>query len=288
MPEILKTATRFLAFDTSTDRLSIAVTDGVRVWQHSGVGGAQASSTLIPAILALLAEAGLQLGELDAIAFGRGPGSFTGLRTACAVAQGLAFGARHGAGMPVLPIDTLMAVAEEARLQRQRSPQPPSTSSGQAKLLPEVEGEREESAEGINTLRLTALLDARMDEMYLQSYEFNSGLWIKTGSCELIRPENLADYLLRVPGPQRLAGNVFEVYAQRLPAAPAGIPYIYALPTATALLRLAPGLAAAGQCVDASLALPLYVRDKVAFTTNERAASKALAAQQLVPTHPGT
>ncbi len=288
MPEILKTATRFLAFDTSTDRLSIAVTDGVRVWQHSGVGGAQASSTLIPAILALLAEAGLQLGELDAIAFGRGPGSFTGLRTACAVAQGLAFGARRGAGMPVLPIDTLMAVAEEARLQRQRSPQPPSTSSGQAKLLPEVEGEREESAEGINTLRLTALLDARMDEMYLQSYEFNSGLWIKTGSCELIRPENLADYLLRVPGPQRLAGNVFEVYAQRLPAAPAGIPYIYALPTATALLRLAPGLAAAGQCVDASLALPLYVRDKVAFTTNERAASKALAAQQLVPTHPGT
>ena len=112
MPENLKTATKFLAFDTSTDRLSIAVTDGARVWQHSGAGGAQASSTLIPAILALLAEAGLQLGELDAIAFGRGPGSFTGLRTACAVAQGLAFGARQGAGMPVLPIDTLMAVAE--------------------------------------------------------------------------------------------------------------------------------------------------------------------------------
>jgi tRNA threonylcarbamoyladenosine biosynthesis protein TsaB len=215
------------------------------------VGGAQASSTLIPAVLGLLAEAGLQLGELDAIAFGRGPGSFTGLRTACAVAQGLAFGARHGAGLPVLPIDTLMAVAEEARFHR----------------APEA---------GTSPLRITALLDARMDEMYLQSYEFNSGMWTQTVGCELIRPENLADYLLRVPGTQLLAGNVFEVYAQRLPAALAGIPHTHALPTAAALLRLAPALAAAGQCVDASLALPLYVRDKVAFTTAERAASKSL------------
>ena len=276
MPETLKPATRFLAFDTSTDRLSIALTDGARVWQHSGAGGAQASSTLIPAILGLLAEAGLQLGELDAIAFGRGPGSFTGLRTACAVAQGLAFGARNGAGMPVLPIDTLMAVAEEARFQMRGGPLP---------LPLPLAGEGE--GEGTNTLRVTALLDARMDEMYVQSYEFNSGLWTQTLGCELIRPENLANYRLRVPGPQLLAGNVFEVYAQRLAAALVGIPHMHALPTATALLRLAPALAAAGQCVDASLALPLYVRDKVAFTTDERAASKALAAQNLTTTHPG-
>lgn len=286
MPEILKPAKKFLAFDTSTDRLSIAVTDGARVWQHSGAGGAQASSTLIPAILALLAEAGLQLGELDAIAFGRGPGSFTGLRTACAVAQGLAFGARNGVGMPVLPIDTLMAVAEEARFQRQRHSHAPSTNSAQAGPFPGGKGTGE--VKGANTLRVTALLDARMDEMYVQSYEFNSNLLMRNGGCELIRPENLADYLLRVPGTQMLVGNVFEVYAQRLPAALVGVPQIHALPTATALLRLAPGLAASGQCVDASLALPLYVRDKVAFTTDERAASKALAAQNLVATHPGT
>jgi tRNA threonylcarbamoyladenosine biosynthesis protein TsaB len=273
MPETLKSATKFLAFDTSTDRLSIAVTDGARVWQHSGPGGAQASSTLIPAILALLAEAGVQLGELDAIAFGRGPGSFTGLRTACAVAQGLAFGARGGAGMPVLPVDTLMAVAEEARFQMRGGPHPST--------LPRTE-EGEGEGEGKKPLRVTALLDARMDEMYVQSYEFNSGLWTQTVGCELIRPENLADYLLRVPGTQLLAGNVFEVYAQRLPAALAGMARLPALPTATALLRLAPALAAAGQCVDASLALPLYVRDKVAFTTDERAASKALAAQALL------
>ena len=246
MPKPLK----FLAFDTSTDRMSVAVTDGARVWQHDGPGGAQASTTLIPAILALLAESGLALGEMDAIAFGRGPGSFTGLRTACAVAQGLAFGANHGAGIAVLPIDTLMAVAEEARFQ-------------QAGAMAATNA----------PLTIMALLDARMDEMYVQSYEFNSGSCAPILHCELIRPENL------VPGPsaQLLAGNVFGVYAGRLPAGLAALPCVHALPTATALLRLAPALAAAGQCVDAGQALPLYVRDKVAQTTEERAQIKALA-----------
>ena len=230
--------------------MSVAVTDGLRVWQHNGPGGAQASTTLIPAILALLAESGLILGALDAIAFGRGPGSFTGLRTACAVAQGLAFGANQGAGIPVLPIDTLMAVAEEARFQ-------------QGGALP-VDGA---------PLTITALLDARMDEMYVQSYEFKSGLCTSIKSCELIRPENLVPE----PGAQLLAGNAFEVYAARLPASVAALKCVDAFPTATALLRLAPALAAAGQCVDAALALPLYVRDKVAQTTEERAQVKALA-----------
>ena len=244
MPKPLK----LLAFDTSTDRLSIAVTDGARVWQQSGPGGAQASATLIPAILALLAESGLALGELDAIAFGRGPGSFTGLRTACAVAQGLAFGANHGAGIPVLPIDTLMAVAEEARFQ-------------QAGAM----------ADADEPLHITALLDARMDEMYVQSYQFKSGLYTSTRACELIRPENLA------PSAQvaLLAGNVFGVYAGRLPASLAALRCTASYPTATALLRLAPALAAAGQCIEAGLALPLYVRDKVAQTTDERARTKA-------------
>ena len=249
MPKLLK----FLAFDTSTDQLSIALTDGARVWQHSGPGGAQASITLIPAILALLVESGLGLGELDAIAFGRGPGSFTGLRTACAVAQGLAFGANEGAGIPVLPIDTLMAVAEEARFQW-------------------AGGMGQSAADSPFTV--TALLDARMHEMYLQSYEFNSGLWISTKDCELIRPEDLAPQ----PGTCLLAGNVFDVYAERLPAGLAQFARRQALPTAGALLRLAPALAAAGKCVDAALALPLYVRDKVALTTDERAQVKAQAA----------
>jgi tRNA threonylcarbamoyladenosine biosynthesis protein TsaB len=241
---------KFLAFDTSTDRLSIALTDGARLWQHSGPGGAQASSTLIPAILALLDEAGLTLDGLDAIVFGRGPGSFTGLRTACAVAQGLAFGARQGAGLLVLPVDTLMALAEEARFQ-------------QAALAPDTTGNE--------PVTITALLDARMDEMYVQSYEFNSGLCTSVKGCELIRPENLVPE----PATSLFAGNVFGVYAGRLPAALSARPCVDAWPSASALLRLAPALAATGHCVAAELALPLYVRDKVAFTTEERAQTKA-------------
>ncbi|MDB5886892.1 MAG: peptidase glycoprotease [Polaromonas sp.] len=252
MPKPLK----FLAFDTSTDRLSVAVTNGARVWQHGGPGGAQASTTLIPAILGLLAEAGMALGELDAIAFGRGPGSFTGLRTACAVAQGLAFGANQGAGIAVLPIDTLMAVAEEARFQL----------AGADQGAP---------------LGVTALLDARMDEMYVQRYQFQGGVCRPVNGCELIRPENL------VPGDaaQLLAGNVFGVYAGRLPGSLAGLRCVEAFPTATAMLRLAPALAAAGLCIDAARALPLYVRDKVAQTTDERARTKAdaLAAAGTAP-----
>jgi tRNA threonylcarbamoyladenosine biosynthesis protein TsaB len=251
---------KFLAFDTSTDVMSIAVTDGARVWEHTGPGGAKSSATLIPSILALLGEAQLALGALDAIVFGRGPGSFTGLRTACSVAQGLAL----GAGVKVLPIDTLMALAEEARFDH-------------AGL----------SLAGEN-LRVTAMLDARMDEMYVQGYEFSHGSCIKINDCRLIRPENLLDHLLdslMVDAPSDaingtlLAGNVFGVYADRLPSDMARFTYIEALPTATALLRLAPALAAAGQCVDAALALPLYVRDKVALTTEERDQVKQAKAQ---------
>ena len=256
---------KFLAFDTSTDVMSIAVTGGAaggaeggRVWQHTGPGGAKSSATLIPAILALLAQAGMALGELDAIVFGRGPGSFTGLRTACAVAQGLALGARHGAGVPVLPVDTLMAVAEEARFQR-----------AQERAHERADGPAKAAAPAV--LHVTALLDARMDEMYVQQLAFADGVWQARGDCTPVRPEQFVPE----PATDWLAGNVFGVYADRLPARLAGLPCVTALPTATALLRLAPALAAAGHCVEAARALPLYVRDKVALTTEERDQLKA-------------
>jgi tRNA threonylcarbamoyladenosine biosynthesis protein TsaB len=224
-----------LAFDTSTDTLSIAVGDGAQVWLHSGAGGAQASTTLIPAILALLAQAGLRLDQLDAIAFGSGPGSFTGLRTACSVAQGLAF----GAGKPVLPIDTLMAVAEEARMQH-----------------------------GVQQVQ--ALLDARMDEIYTGFYAYAQGRWQQRADFQLLRPEAV----LQEEG-WALAGNALAVYADRIP--PFSGPRYAVLPTAAAMLRLAPALLAAGQAVPADQALPRYIRDKVAQTTDERMAAKAAA-----------
>ena len=243
-----------LALDTSTDTMSIAVSRGVgasaQVWQHTGAGGAQASSTLIPAIRQLMQQAGLEFDQLDAIAFGRGPGSFTGLRTACSVAQGLAF----GAGVPVLPVDTLLAVAEEAR---------------------------HHSANASVHYRVLALLDARMDEVYAANYEFNSGLWLQYEGYSLIRPENIG---IGLPEDSQglvagdgwvMAGNAFAVYADRLPTS--SVPRIHALPTATAMLRLAPALLASGQAVSAEQALPTYIRDKVAKTTQERMVEKAAA-----------
>jgi tRNA threonylcarbamoyladenosine biosynthesis protein TsaB len=99
-----------LALDSSTDALALALHTAQGRWHLNEAGGAAASARIVPAAQALLAQAGIGFAALDAIAFGAGPGAFTGLRTACAVAQGLAF----GAGKPVLALDSLMIVAEDA------------------------------------------------------------------------------------------------------------------------------------------------------------------------------
>jgi tRNA threonylcarbamoyladenosine biosynthesis protein TsaB len=246
---------RWLAFDTSTDVLSLAVARGEQVWGQTLPGGAQASSGLIPAVLALLAEADMPLASLDAIVFGRGPGSFTGLRTACAVAQGLAF----GANVPVLPIDTLLAVAEEARWAQVQA----------GAIAPDT------------ALTVLALLDARMDEVYSAAYRWepvpgaSHGRWQEAAPLQVGAPEKLY-----MPDDRVVlqAGNAFAAYGDRLPqVAPGGL-RCEALPTAAALLRLAPALWAQGLAVPAEQAMPLYIRDKVANTTAEREAMKAQTA----------
>jgi tRNA threonylcarbamoyladenosine biosynthesis protein TsaB len=242
---------RWLAFDTSTDVLSLAVARGDRVWIQTLPGGAQSSSGLIPAVLTMLAEADMPLASVTAIVFGRGPGSFTGLRTACAVAQGLAF----GADVPVLPVDTLLAVAEEARWQR-------------------VQGGAADA-----DLSVLAMLDARMDEVYSAAYQWSAAgqSWQGVSALQVSAPENVQS------SASVLAGNVFEAYGPRL-----NMPgeRCVALPTAEALLRLAPALWAQGLAVPAEQAMPLYIRDKVANTTAEREAMKAQAAAVKAASNP--
>ena len=240
----------FLALDTSTDVLSIALGPAPDdactqppTWQYTGAGASKSSATLIPEAMRLLSQAGLRLQDLAALVVGSGPGSFTGLRTACSVAQGLAL----GAGLPVLPVGTLLAVAEDWR---------------------------HNHAAHVRQGRVWALLDARMDEIYAEHWQWHttgSGTatrtqWHCASPACLIKPEQL----LQLPGitpTATCAGNVQAAYSARLPLCVQP-----AMPTAQAMLQLAPALLAQNAACDPALALPRYVRDKVAQTTAERAA----------------
>lgn len=228
-----------LAFDTATERMSIALlARGGALHVHEADGGAQASSALIPAALALLAQAGLTLRDLDAVAFGRGPGAFTGLRTACSVAQGFGL----GAGKPVLAIDSLLVVAEDAR-------------------------------DGDAPQRLWVATDARMDEVYAAQYAFDAAGWTTLDAPMLTSPELLAERWAGDP-PQAVAGSALAAFGDRLPTGGARrVPD--AAPRARALMALAQAAWRRGDGVDAALALPLYVRDKVAQTMAEREAARA-------------
>ena len=237
---------KLLALDTSTEQLSIAVQHGDRVWCHQAAGGAQASSRLIPDILALLAQADLTLSALDALVVGRGPGSFTGLRTSCAVAQGLAFGTR----LPVLGLDTLQALAPPVR------------------------------AHDASATRVLALLDARMHQVYAAAYEWREDDWHTITAPGLYDPADLSlPASWRDDLPVWLAGNAPDalIDAPGLLRGPDGLarPRLVNLPEAQALLQLAPKALARGEAVTAAELQPLYLRDKVAQTTAEREAIKA-------------
>lgn len=233
---------KFLAFDTSTEMLHLGACDGPRLIAHARPGAAQASAQIVPLALETLSGLGLTLGQLDAVVMGRGPGSFTGLRTACAVAQGLAF----GADKPVLPVDTLLAVAEDARGDLAR-------------------------------VRVLTVLDARMGQFYVAAWEHDHGQWTGVQEPALLSPHEVrwpTAWSDQPPAPTRVAGIGLEALSAAAPLAwPPGIEVVAAAPTAEALLRLAPAAWQKGLAVSAEQAMPLYLRDKVAQTTAERMAA---------------
>lgn len=238
---------KWLAIETSTDILSLALAsskDGAsEVWAHTAKGGAQSSQLVLPEIVGLMDQAQLLFTDLTAVVFGKGPGSFTGLRTACSVAQGLAF----GAGVSVLPIDTLLAVAEDARFQNE--------------ILLQTEPKQEMQ-------RYFVAMDARMDQVYTAAYEWQEG-WRCVQMPSVNSPQDIC-----VPNEWKdraftTVGNAWEAFATRWPTALSDKP-MRAMPTAQALLRLAPVALEQGLAVPPEDALPLYIRDKVAQTTQER------------------
>ena len=248
-----------LALDTSTDLLTAALlapSAGVRAaGRQDGVqsglacvqetGGAQASTRLIPVLMGLLAEAGLALADVQAIGFGQGPGAFTGLRTACAVAQGLALAHET----PLLAIDSLLIVAEDARAQAGSSAPGPDW---------------------------WVAMDARMDEVYAAAYRHDAGGWQVVVAPQLWTLDALAAAWGLNP-PQQVAGSALTAFADRLPWGTAlQVPHCRDRAAALARLTLAAWQTGGGIAPD--LALPLYLRDKVALTTQERLLRKAAAA----------
>ena len=233
------TSATLLSFDTSTDLLSLALQAGGQVRVVEGEGGALASARLVPEAMALLAAAGLRVQDVDAIAFGAGPGAFTGLRTACSVAQGLAL----GAGKPVVPVDSLMLVADDAR----------------AQLGPDV-------------VTVHVAMDARMDQAYAATYTWADGRWAVRAAPALLDPADLVARWHDDP-PSVVAGSALAAFGDRLPLPPGCRAVPVARSRAEALGRVAAQRWADGAAVDAALALPVYVRDKVALTTAEREAA---------------
>jgi tRNA threonylcarbamoyladenosine biosynthesis protein TsaB len=236
-----------LAFDTSGASLSVALVHrGVPVAERDEPGGARASARLIPAALELLSAAGLQPREVDAFAFGRGPGAFTGLRTACSVAQGLAF----GAGRPVLAIDSLQIVAEMAR------------AAGDVDV----------------SNPLWVAVDARMDEIYAASYLRGAAGWQALEAPALYTLPALNERL-RSEAPQQAVGNALAAFGERL-WLDASARHEPSGSRAAALGRLALEAWCRGETLPPEQALPLYLRDKVALTTAEREARRTEATER--------
>lgn len=222
---------RLLALDTSTEYLSLALyLDGEIICRESHAG-IRHSELILPMLEVLLVEAGVSLQSLDGIAFGQGPGTFTGIRIGCGVAQGLAF----GADLPVVGISTLLALAES-----------------------------------VEQDCVIACLDARMGEVYHAAYRREAGDWCEIHAPGLYAPREVlavegfdwvgvgngfrvGEGVLR----QHFAGQLSRVYDDRFPHA-------------REIARLGSRQLSLGRGAPAWEAAPLYIRDKVALKMSER------------------
>ncbi len=242
-----------LALDTATESIALGLHTAGHVYTRNAAGGAAASAQLIPLIQGLLAEAGLVLADLNRVAFGQGPGAFTGLRTACAVAQGLGF----GLGRPLLPLCSLLVVAEDAR----------------AQLLDA--NRMDADSLGVNGLDVAVLMDARMDEVYAARFSwYRASGWHVQQAPALLALSALA----ACADAAVVAGSALSAFGARLPLSGTAQQVPQEQDRAAALLRLAVQAAQTQPGINPALALPLYLRDKVALTSAERAAVKARTA----------
>lgn len=235
-------AGRILALDTASGQCSVALLVGGQLVTRAVTTARDHARLLLPMIDEVLAEAGLTLQRLDGIAFGRGPGSFTGVRIAAAVTQGLA----AGAALPVLPVSDLRALAEAARVGSERAGRGPANGW------------------------LLACMDARMGELYWGLYPDSAEpVASAPGGERLSAPARLREDLRELPGRDRIVGAAgmglavctelaveFDLHGTHA--------WPEAEPHAREIARLAAhDLACGARWLDPEAAQPVYLRDKV-------------------------
>jgi tRNA threonylcarbamoyladenosine biosynthesis protein TsaB len=222
-----------LALDTSTEACSCALQLGKEIVEDHAVVPRQHARLILPMVKGLLQAHNLRPADLDAWSFGRGPGSFTGLRIAAGVVQGLAF----ATGLPVIPVSTLASLALQSE-----------------SLIPQS--------------LVLACIDARIDEMYWGWFDIQSGMPVLIGEERLGRPELLEvppGYSFRAEAGFKVIGNGL-VYRERMPLQLVDCfkdeePDI--LPRASAMVRLASASFARGELLQPEQVMPVYLRDKV-------------------------
>lgn len=224
---------KILAIDTSCEHASLALLVDDAIIERTLEGHSNHSERLLPTLTALLAEAQIPLTALDALAFGTGPGAFTGLRLACGVAQGLAM----GAGLGVVPVCSLAALSRQG------------------------EGER-----------VFVATDARMGEIYCAAYHCRDGAPVEVQEPVCVPPHEVAlpydDRWYLIGSALRAHPDIVE----RLCGERCSGWNATAVPRARDIATLAMAPLREGRAVAPELAAPLYVRDKVALTTAERLA----------------
>lgn len=222
---------KILAIDTSTEACSAAILNNSETIERYQIAPREHSSLILPMMEELLSEVGLTLKQLDALAFGCGPGSFTGVRIAASVIQGVAF----GADLPVVPVSSLAALAQGVY--------------------------REQQSE-----QVLAAFDARMQEVYWGIYKLEADdLMELQGEEQVVPPENIP-----VPDGENWtgAGSGWETYHEVLSERLKGKLETWEgnfFPHAQDILPLARAKFQQGLVVAAELAIPVYLRDQVAW-----------------------
>ncbi len=219
--------TTLLAFDTSTEYCSVALLVNGQRYERSERLGNGHSDRLLPWIDELTHEAAIRTSEIDGILFGAGPGSFTGLRIACGVAQGLAY----GLDKKVIGVSTLAALGYHFK---------------------------------DKASRIAVVNDARMNECYVAIYETRDGVFAEIEVAQLISPDRIGDWCA-AHDVGFVVGTAVGVYEMNLT-----IEAEFAAPDATFMIQWAQGVDVSELWVDAEHAAPLYVRNRVALTIDER------------------